>query len=298
MSIVHRRSPLALAISASLFAVAATSAVASPQVDNPAANQPAQTTTQSAPASGPSQAAKDKAAKDKAAKDKAAAGKTPQGDDVTTLSEITVVGVRASQMRAIELKRDAARHPGQHHGGKHRHIAGRDHHRCPAARDRRADQPRSRRGHLGGRARPARSRHHVERRSVHHAGSDRFPAARFHHAAGHAVPWRGRDQVAHGQPDRRRHQRLRSTCTPIGPGIFPADSPTAIPPTASAAQHHQTMAAGSQRPGLLQRRWPLGLAGVRRFLRHHADNSTEGLDQYGVVLNGENAPARAATTAS
>ena len=103
MSIVHRRSPLALAISASLFAVAATSAAASPQADNPAANRPAQTTTQSAPASGPAQAAKDKAAKDKAVP-----GKTPQGDDVTTLSEITVVGVRASQMRAIELKRDAA----------------------------------------------------------------------------------------------------------------------------------------------------------------------------------------------
>src|SRR5690348_11759316 len=94
MSIVHRRSPLSLAISASLFAVAAAAAAAaaSPQ----SGSQSTQTTTQSAPASDPSQAAKDKTS-----------GKTPQSGDVTTLSVITVVGVRASQMRAIELKRDA-----------------------------------------------------------------------------------------------------------------------------------------------------------------------------------------------
>jgi TonB-dependent receptor len=91
MSIVNRRSPLSLAISASLFAVAAASAAASPQ----SAGQPAQTTSQSAPASDPAQDSQDKT------------GKTPPADDVTTLSVIQVVGVRASQMRAIELKRDA-----------------------------------------------------------------------------------------------------------------------------------------------------------------------------------------------
>ncbi|HJU27401.1 MAG TPA: TonB-dependent receptor plug domain-containing protein, partial [Rhodanobacteraceae bacterium] len=91
MSIAHRRKSLSLAISASLFAVAAASVAASPQN----AGQSTQTTTQSAPASEPSQPKKQKA-------------QTGNPDDnVTTLSVIKVTGVRASQMRAIELKRDA-----------------------------------------------------------------------------------------------------------------------------------------------------------------------------------------------
>ncbi len=96
MSIVHRRSSLSLAISASLFAVAAASTAAPPQSGSQTGGQSAQTMTQPAPASDQQQPAKDKTD-----------GKTPQSDDLTTLSVINVVGVRASQMRAIELKRDA-----------------------------------------------------------------------------------------------------------------------------------------------------------------------------------------------
>jgi len=96
MSIVHRRSSLSLAISASLFAVAAASTAAPPQSGGQTGGQSAQTMTQPAPASDQQQPAKDKTD-----------GKTPQSDDLTTLSVINVVGVRASQMRAIELKRDA-----------------------------------------------------------------------------------------------------------------------------------------------------------------------------------------------
>ncbi|HEU4856408.1 MAG TPA: TonB-dependent receptor [Rhodanobacteraceae bacterium] len=98
MPIVHRKSPLALAITASLFALVATSAAASPQTTNPAETQPAPAATgQPAPASSQAQAQK--------AKPKA--GEPADKGQPQTLSVVNVVGVRASQMRAIELKRTA-----------------------------------------------------------------------------------------------------------------------------------------------------------------------------------------------
>src|SRR6185312_12418484 len=76
------------AISMSLLAVVATSAMASPRPGAPADNPGAQAATpQDAQAASPADAAKAKAA--------------------VTLSTVTVSGVRASQMRAIDLKRDA-----------------------------------------------------------------------------------------------------------------------------------------------------------------------------------------------
>lgn len=93
MSTMHRRHPLSLAVSMSLLAALATSAVASPRGGTPtdASGQQA-APAQDTPAA-PSPEAK-KAA-DKAAK------------NAVSLSAINVVGVRASQMRAIELKRQA-----------------------------------------------------------------------------------------------------------------------------------------------------------------------------------------------
>src|SRR6185437_732581 len=93
---IHRKSPLSLAISASLFAMIATSAAASPQVGSQSGNPSAQAaTTQTAPTSDQAQAKKPKS------------GTTPENQNAQTLSVVDVVGVRASQMRAIELKRDA-----------------------------------------------------------------------------------------------------------------------------------------------------------------------------------------------
>jgi len=97
MSTDHRKHPLSFAISMSLLAVVATSAMASPRPGAPADNPGAQAATpQDAQAASPADAAKAKSKAD-AAKQKAA----------VTLSTVTVSGVRASQMRAIDLKRDA-----------------------------------------------------------------------------------------------------------------------------------------------------------------------------------------------
>lgn len=97
MSTTHRKHPLSLAISVSLFAVVATSAMASPlagaQVDNQAAQA---NTAQATPAT----------QSDESKQSKARAGKKKENEP-TTLSVVKVVGVRASQMRAIQLKRDA-----------------------------------------------------------------------------------------------------------------------------------------------------------------------------------------------
>src|SRR6185312_12731230 len=98
MSIVHRRSRLSVAISAALFAVVATSAAASPQAARQALDQAGQATPQSTPASDQSQTDPSKSRKAKAAQ---------AAENAQTLSVVNVVGVRASQMRAIELKRDA-----------------------------------------------------------------------------------------------------------------------------------------------------------------------------------------------
>ncbi len=88
MAITHRKRPLALAISVSLLAVVATSAFAAPGSDAQAA-QTAPATTAAAPAQSTS------------------SDQAPKQGEPTTLSVVQVVGVRASQMRAIELKRTA-----------------------------------------------------------------------------------------------------------------------------------------------------------------------------------------------
>src|SRR5690348_13527655 len=94
---IHRKSPLSLAISASLFAMVATSAAASPQAGSQPDNQRSTQTTASQPAT----------ASDQPQAKKAKAGSTPENQTAATLSVVNVVGVRASQMRAIELKRIA-----------------------------------------------------------------------------------------------------------------------------------------------------------------------------------------------
>ncbi|WP_233842653.1 TonB-dependent receptor [Dyella sp. 2HG41-7] len=89
MYTLHRKHPLSFAISMSLFAVVATSAMASqPQGAQDASASTTQNT--STPPSPDAKKAEDEAKK------KAA-----------TLATVNVVGVRASQMRAIELKKDA-----------------------------------------------------------------------------------------------------------------------------------------------------------------------------------------------
>lgn len=98
MSTVLRKHPLSFAITVSLFAVVSTSAAASTFADIQQDGQAAQTTTtQTAP---PSPDAKK------------TDGKKADGTDAqknaVNLSAVNVSGVRASQMRAIDLKRDAA----------------------------------------------------------------------------------------------------------------------------------------------------------------------------------------------
>ncbi|MDE2086122.1 MAG: TonB-dependent receptor, partial [Xanthomonadaceae bacterium] len=93
MSTVHRKHPLSFAISMSLFAVVSTSAMAStPSQAGTAGTQ--NDTPQTAPAK-PAQPAKNKKADTGAEK------------NAVTLSAVTVSGVRASQMRAIDIKREA-----------------------------------------------------------------------------------------------------------------------------------------------------------------------------------------------
>jgi len=101
MSTVHRKHPLSFAISMSLFAAVATSAMASPhpgaEADNPV---PQATTSQDAqatqsPAAGQAGSAATDTKTDKGSK------------DAVTLSAVSVVGVRESQIRAIDLKRMA-----------------------------------------------------------------------------------------------------------------------------------------------------------------------------------------------
>lgn len=93
MSTVHRKHPLSFAISMSLFAVVSTSAMAStPSQAGTAGTQ--NDTPQTAPAKS-AQPAKNKKADTGAEK------------NAVTLSAVTVSGVRASQMRAIDIKREA-----------------------------------------------------------------------------------------------------------------------------------------------------------------------------------------------
>ncbi|WP_250625283.1 TonB-dependent receptor [Pinirhizobacter soli] len=93
MSTVLRKHPLSCAITASLLAVVSASAMASTWADSQPYNLAPQTdTAQATPATPPPDNGKNGAKKDK---------------DAVTLSTVVVTGVRASQMRAIDLKRDA-----------------------------------------------------------------------------------------------------------------------------------------------------------------------------------------------
>ncbi|MGN6329613.1 MAG: TonB-dependent receptor [Rhodanobacter sp.] len=93
MSITHRRHPLSLAVSLSLLAAMATPAVAAPfagtQADAPQAAAAPDT---------PAPDAQNAASTERAANDK-------EARKAVTLATVDVAGVRASQMRAIELKR-------------------------------------------------------------------------------------------------------------------------------------------------------------------------------------------------
>jgi TonB-dependent receptor len=93
MSTVLRKHPLSFAITVSLFAVVSTSAAASTFADIQQDGQAAQTTTaQPAPP----------------AADAKKADATDAQKNAVNLSAVNVSGVRASQIRAIDLKRDAA----------------------------------------------------------------------------------------------------------------------------------------------------------------------------------------------
>ena len=100
MSNLHRKHPVSIAVSMALLAAMATSAMASPATGAPADNQGAQTP---APQDGPTASPAARKANSKAA----TAGQGNGNGETVELSTVTVVGVRASQMRAIDLKRMA-----------------------------------------------------------------------------------------------------------------------------------------------------------------------------------------------
>ncbi|WP_426270075.1 TonB-dependent receptor [Dyella kyungheensis] len=97
MSTVLRKHPLSFAITVSLFAVVSTSAAASTFFDAQQDGQSAQSTTTTTAPPAPNAKKTD--------------GQAATGDaskNATNLSAVNVTGVRASQMRAIDVKRDAA----------------------------------------------------------------------------------------------------------------------------------------------------------------------------------------------
>jgi TonB-dependent receptor len=99
MPTAYRKHPLSYAISMSLFAAVATSAMAAPATGDlmPDA-QSAATQSGPSPDSSPQQPDEKKQTR---------AGAAAKGDEPNTLSVVEVVGVRASQERAIETKRAA-----------------------------------------------------------------------------------------------------------------------------------------------------------------------------------------------
>ncbi|HET6553435.1 MAG TPA: TonB-dependent receptor [Dyella sp.] len=103
MSTVLRKHPLSFAITASLFAIVSTSASASTfadmQADGPAPQVSAAQTT-------PAQTAPAPSSPDARKADTKAT--TDAEKNAATLATVNVSGVRASQMRAIDLKRDAS----------------------------------------------------------------------------------------------------------------------------------------------------------------------------------------------
>ncbi|MGC1547634.1 MAG: TonB-dependent receptor plug domain-containing protein, partial [Rhodanobacter sp.] len=108
MSTVFRKHPLSFAITVSMFAAVSTTSAASTFVDVQTDGQTAQTSTaQTAPAPAPS-SPDAKKADAKAKKGDAKANSNDAKKDAVTLSTVAVSGVRSSQEHAINLKRDAA----------------------------------------------------------------------------------------------------------------------------------------------------------------------------------------------
>jgi TonB-dependent receptor len=97
MSTVLRKHPLSFGITLSLFAIVSTSAAASPFADQQTGGQAG--TTQTTPATSPSSPN---------AKKSDAKANSDAEKNAITLATVAVSGVRASQMRAIDLKRQAA----------------------------------------------------------------------------------------------------------------------------------------------------------------------------------------------
>ena len=97
MSTVLRKHPLSFGITLSLFAIVSTSAAASPFADQQTGGQAG--TAQTTPAPSPSSPS---------AKKPDAKANSDAEKNAITLATVAVSGVRASQMRAIDLKRQAA----------------------------------------------------------------------------------------------------------------------------------------------------------------------------------------------
>ena len=101
MSNLHRKHPVSIAVSVALLAATVSPAMASPGTGAPAASPGTQSSSPQDEATTPSP-------KSRNAKSRAAGNETGSGAEQTAeLSTVTVIGVRASQMRAIELKRMA-----------------------------------------------------------------------------------------------------------------------------------------------------------------------------------------------
>jgi TonB-dependent receptor len=100
MSTAHRKHPLSFAISASLFAAMSATVLAAP-TGTPVDAQGAQGAQAAAAKNAPTTPSAD------TEKDEAKSGNKGADKETAELSVVTVVGVRASQMRAIELKQSA-----------------------------------------------------------------------------------------------------------------------------------------------------------------------------------------------
>jgi TonB-dependent receptor len=99
VSNLYRKHPLSIAISMALLAAAATSTMASEGTGAPAENAGAQDSAQQGASTTPSPDAK------KPKSGSGSAGSDAGAKDSDELTEVTVTGVRESQIRAIELKR-------------------------------------------------------------------------------------------------------------------------------------------------------------------------------------------------
>ncbi|MGB6486288.1 MAG: TonB-dependent receptor [Steroidobacteraceae bacterium] len=95
MSNLHRKHPVSIAVSMALLSAMAATATAAPGTGAPADTPEAQAVSPQDTATTPSPKSKPKP------------GEVASGGEQTVLSTVTVVGVRASQMRAIDLKRFA-----------------------------------------------------------------------------------------------------------------------------------------------------------------------------------------------